>query len=138
MENNKRVIYLDNNATTPIDKSVLDAMMPFLTNEFANANSTHQFGVNAYEAVKSARVQVSQLIGAEPHEIVFTSGSTEAINLAIKDVAENYQLKGKHIVTVSTEHSAVLDTCRYLVSKGFEVTYLSVKSNLSDSFMSIR
>lgn len=77
MENNKRVISLDNNATTPIDKSVLDAMMPFLTNEFANANSTHQFGVNAYEAVKSARVQVSQLIGAEPHEIVFTSGSTE-------------------------------------------------------------
>lgn len=127
MENNKRVIYLDNNATTPIDKSVLDAMMPFLTNEFANANSTHQFGVNAYEAVKSARVQVSQLIGAEPHEIVFTSGSTEAINLAIKGVAENYQLKGKHIVTVSTEHSAVLDTCQYLVSKGFEVTYLSVK-----------
>jgi len=124
-----QVIYLDNNATTQIDKRVLDAMMPFLTNEFANANSTHQFGVYAYEAVKSARVQVSELIGAEAHEIVFTSGSTEAINLAIKGVAENYQSKGKHIVTVSTEHSAVLDTCQYLESKGFEVTYLSVKSD---------
>jgi cysteine desulfurase len=127
MENKKQVIYLDNNATTPIDKRVLDAMMPFLTHEFANANSTHQFGVHAYEAVKSARIQVSELIGAEPHEIVFTSGSTEAINLAIKGVAENYQSKGKHIVTVSTEHSAVLDTCQYLESKGFEITYLSVK-----------
>lgn len=129
MEAKKQVIYLDNNATTQIDKRVLDAMMPFLTNEFANANSTHQFGVHAYEAVKSARVQVSELIGAEAHEIVFTSGSTEAINLAIKGVAENYQSKGKHIVTVSTEHSAVLDTCQYLETKGFEVTYLSVKSD---------
>ena len=129
MENKKQVIYLDNNATTQIDKRVLDAMMPFLTNEFANANSTHQFGVHAYEAVKAARVQVSELVGAEAHEIVFTSGSTEAINLAIKGVAENYQSKGKHIVTVSTEHSAVLDTCQYLETKGFEVTYLSVKSD---------
>lgn len=125
----KELIYLDNNATTPIDQRVLDTMMPFLTNEFANANSTHQFGVHAYEAVKSARVQVSELIGAEAHEIVFTSGSTEAINLAIKGVAENYQSKGKHIVTVSTEHSAVLDTCQYLETKGFEVTYLSVKAD---------
>lgn len=123
------VIYLDNNATTQIDKRVLDVMMPFLTNEFANANSTHQFGVHAYEAVKSARVQVAELIGAEAHEIVFTSGSTEAINLSIKGVAENYQSKGKHIVTVSTEHSAILDTCQYLETKGFEVTYLSVKSD---------
>lgn len=129
MEAKKQVIYLDNNATTQIDKRVLDAMMPFLTHEFANANSTHQFGVHAYEAVKSARVQVSELIGAEAHEIVFTSGSTEAINLAIKGVAENYNSKGKHIVTVSTEHSAVLDTCQYLERKGFEVTYLSVKSD---------
>lgn len=122
----QEVVYLDNNATTPIDPRVLDAMMPFLTNEFGNASSTHQFGIQAYEAVKSARVQVSELIGAEAHEIVFTSGATEAINLAIKGVAENYQTKGKHIVTVSTEHSAVLDTCQYLESKGFEITYLSV------------
>lgn len=129
METKKQVIYLDNNATTKIDKRILDAMMPFLTDEYANANSTHQFGVNAYEAVKSARVRVSELIGAEAYEIVFTSGSTEAINLAIKGGAENYQSKGKHIVTVSTEHSAVLDTCQYLETKGFEVTYLSVKSD---------
>lgn len=129
MEAKKQVIYLDNNATTQIDKRVLDAMMPFLTHEFANANSTHQFGVHAYEAVKSARAQVAELIGAEAHEIVFTSGSTEAINLAIKGVAENYQSKGKHIVTVSTEHSAVLDTCQYIETKGFEVTYLSVNSD---------
>lgn len=127
MEAIRQLIYLDNNATTQIDKRVLDAMMPFLTYEFANANSTHQFGVHAYEAVKSARVQVSELIGAEPHEIIFTSGATEAINLAIKGIAENYQSKGKHIVTVSTEHSAVLDTCHYLETKGFDVTYLSVK-----------
>ena len=125
----KQVIYLDNNATTQIDKRVLDEMMPFLTDEFANANSTHQFGVHAYEAVKAARVQVSEIIGAEAHEIVFTSGSTEAINLAIKGVAENYQTKGKHIVTVSTEHSAVLDTCQYLENKGFAVTYLPVKAD---------
>lgn len=129
MKKKKQLIYLDNNATTQIDKRVLDAMMPFLTNEFANANSTHQFGVHAYEAVKSARVQVAELIGAEAHEIVFTSGSTEAINLAIKGVAENYHSKGKHIVTVSTEHSAVLDTCQYLETKGFEVNFLSVKSD---------
>jgi cysteine desulfurase len=127
MDTKKQVIYLDNNATTQIDKRVLDAMMPFLTNEFANANSTHQFGVHAYEAVKAARNQVAELIGAEAHEIVFTSGATEAINLAIKGVAENYQSKGKHIITVATEHSAVLDTCRYLESRGFEVTYLGVK-----------
>jgi cysteine desulfurase len=127
MEAKKQVIYLDNNATTQMDKRVLDAMMPFLTNEYANANSTHQFGARAYEAVKVARNQVAELIGAEAHEIVFTSRATEAINLAVKGVAENYRLKGKHIVTVSTEHSAVLDTCRYLESKGFEVTYLGVK-----------
>lgn len=127
MEAKKQIIYLDNNATTPVDKRVLEIMMPFLTDEYANANSTHQFGVYAYEAVKKARLQVAQLIGAEPYEIVFTSGATEAINLAIKGVAENYQTKGKHIVTVKTEHPAVLDTCQYLESKGFEVTYLPVK-----------
>jgi len=126
MENRKLLIYLDNNATTPIDKRVLDAMMPFLTDNFANANSTHQFGVGAYEAVKNARIQVATLIGAEAHEIIFTSGSTEAINLAIKGVAENYSSKGKHILTVSTEHSAVLDTFNYLETKGYEVTYLPV------------
>jgi cysteine desulfurase len=129
MKKQKQVIYLDNNATTPIDKRVLEAMMPFFTHEFANANSTHQFGVNAYEAVKIARKQVANLIGAEPYEIVFTSGATEAINLAIKGVAENYRSKEKHIVTVSTEHAAVLDTCKYLETKGCAVPYLSVNSD---------
>ena len=121
------VIYLDNNATTCIDKRVLDAMLPFLTHEYANASSTHLFGVKANEAVKQSRTRVADLIGAEAHEIIFTSGATEAINLAIKGVAESYQAKGKHIVTVATEHSAVLDTCRFLETKGFEVTYLTVK-----------
>jgi cysteine desulfurase len=122
----KKQIYLDNNATTQIDKRVLDAMMPFLTNEFANANSTHLFGVKAHEAVKAARIQVADLIGADAHEIIFTSGSTESINLAIKGVAQNYSSRGKHILTVATEHSAVLDTCKYLETIGYEITYLPV------------
>jgi cysteine desulfurase len=123
------IIYLDNNATTPIDKRVLDAMLPFLTENFANANSTHHFGFTASEAVKKARIQVADLIGAEQNEIIFTSGSTEAINIALKGIAETYSAKGKHIVTVSTEHYAVLDTCKHLESKGYEVTYLQVSKD---------
>jgi cysteine desulfurase len=123
----RQVIYLDHNATTPIDPRVLEAMMPYLTHEFANAASTHLFGVTAHEAVKQARKQVADLIGADTNEIIFTSGATEAINLAIKGVAEQYATKGKHIVTVTTEHSAVLDTCKYLETKGYEVTYLPVQ-----------
>lgn len=126
-------IYFDNNATTPIDKRVLDAMLPFLTDNFANASSTHHFGLQANEAVKNARVQVADLIGAEENEIIFTSGSTEAINIALKGVAENYSAVGNHIVTVSTEHYAVLDTCKHLESKEYEVTYLPVsKEGLID------
>jgi cysteine desulfurase len=124
----KRIIYLDNNATTPVDPRVLEVMMPYFTTNFANASSTHKFGLEAHNAVKKARKQVADLIGAEPYEIIFTSGATEAINMAMQGVAENYSGKGKHIITVSTEHPAVLDTCRYLEGKGFEVSYLGVDS----------
>jgi cysteine desulfurase len=129
MQSIGEIIYLDNNATTPIDKRVLEAMMPYLTNEYANANSTHIFGLKASEAVKESRKQVAELLGAQPHEIVFTSGATEAINLAIKGISENFNNEGKHIITVCTEHSAVLDTCKYIESKGFDVTYLPVKED---------
>lgn len=121
------MIYLDNNATTRLDPRVLEAMMPFLTDEYANAASTHPFGLRAHEAVKLARQQVSQLIGCEPQELIFTSGATEAINLAMKGVVESYTGRGKHIVTVQTEHSAVLDVCHYLETQGCEVTYLPVQ-----------
>lgn len=120
------LIYFDNNATTPIDKRVLDAMFPYLTYNFANASSTHHFGLKVKEVVKNARVQVADLIGAEGNEIIFTSGSTEAINIALKGVAESYSSKGKHIVTVSTEHYAVLETCKHLETQGYEITYLPV------------
>lgn len=123
------MIYLDNNATTRIDPRVLEAMMPFLTDNFANAASTHPFGVSASEAVKVARQQVADLLDCETHELVFTSGATEAINLAIKGVAENYSHRGKHIITVQTEHKAVLDVCGYLETRGYEVTYLPVQAN---------
>lgn len=122
-------IYLDNSATTPIDTRVLDAMLPFLKENFANPSSTHYFGATINDAVKSARTQVADLIGADDKEIIFTSGSTEAINIALKGVAQSYSHKGKHIITVSTEHKAVLDTCKFLESRGYEVTYLSVQQN---------
>lgn len=121
------MIYLDNNATTKLDPRVLDAMMPFLTDNFANAASTHPFGVSASEAVKQARQQLADLLGCETHELVFTSGATEAINLAIKGVADAYSSKGKHIITVQTEHKAVLDVCAYLETRGYAVTYLPVQ-----------
>lgn len=122
-------IYFDNNATTKIDPHVLEAMMPFFTENYANAASTHSFGVKAYEAVKNSRRQLSALIGCEANEIIFTSGATEAINLAIKGMAEINKGKGKHIVTVLTEHPAVLDTCRFLESIGYEITLLPVESD---------
>lgn len=104
-------------------------MLPFLKQNFANPNSTHYFGRTINEAVRSARTQVAHLIGADDKEIIFTSGSTEAINIALKGIAENYSDKGKHIITVSTEHKAVLDTCKFLESRGYEVTYLRVQQN---------
>lgn len=123
----KSPIYLDYNATTPVDKRVIDKLLPYFTYTFGNASSrTHAFGWIAEDAVKIAREQVAKLIHCIDQEIVFTSGATEAINLAIKGIWENYQTKGKHIITVKTEHKAVLDSCRVLEAKGAEVTYLSV------------
>jgi len=124
-----KISYIDYNATTPTDPRVLDAMLPFLKENFANPSSTHFFGQSINEKVKQAREQIADFINAESNELIFTSGATEAINIAIKGVAESYSSKGKHIITVSTEHKAVLDTCKDLERKGFEVTYLPVQSN---------
>lgn len=123
------LIYLDNNATTKLDPRVLEAIMPFLTDQFGNAASNHDFGVAINQHVKNSRGMIAEIIGSESNEIIFTSGATEAINLAIKGVGEQYQEKGKHIITVQTEHPAVLDTCKYLETKGFEVSYLPVKQD---------
>jgi len=123
-------IYLDNNATTPVDERVLETMLPFYTKYFGNAAShTHSFGWQAEEAVDIAREQVAQLINAQPSEIVFTSGATESDNLALKGIFEMYAAKGKHIITVKTEHKAVLDSCKHLEKLGAEITYLDVNSD---------
>ncbi|MCC6689944.1 MAG: cysteine desulfurase [Bacteroidia bacterium] len=122
-----QLIYLDYNSTTPIDKRVLETMLPYFSDKYGNAASrTHVLGWIAEEAVKVAREQTAQLINCSEQEIIFTSGATEAINLAIKGVFESYVSKGKHIVTVATEHKAVLDTCKALEKKGAEVTYVPV------------
>ena len=123
------ITYLDYNATTPIDPRVLEAMLPFLKDNFANPSSTHHFGQRMNEKIKQVREQIADFISAEANELIFTSGATEAINIAIKGVAESYSGKGRHIITVSTEHKAVLDTCQDLERKGFEITYLPVQSN---------
>ncbi|MFT7678447.1 MAG: cysteine desulfurase [Planctomycetota bacterium] len=121
----KTPVYLDYQATTPVDQRVFDKMAPYFLENFGNAASrNHAFGWSAEEAVTKAREHCAALIGASPKEIVFTSGSTEGINLAIKGVAEMYGSKGKHIITSQAEHKAVLDTCKHLEKQGFEVTYL--------------
>src|SRR5687768_1148035 len=126
----KLPIYMDNHATTPLDPRVLDAMMPYLTDKFGNAASrNHQFGWDAEEAVEEARKQVAALIGADPREIVFTSGATESDNLAVKGVAHMYREKGDHIITAVTEHKAILDACKHLEKDGFHITFLPVSNN---------
>jgi cysteine desulfurase len=126
----KLPVYLDYNATTPCDPRVLEAMIPYFTAHFGNAASrNHSYGWSAEEAVDVAREQVARLIGADKTEIVFTSGATESVNLAIKGVFETYGSKGNHIITTETEHKAVLDTCKHLEKQGAAVTYLPVDHN---------
>lgn len=122
----QQTIYLDNNATTQLDQRVLDVMLPYFTTAYANASSSHLAGLTIHEAVENAVWQTANLIGANPEEIIFTSGATESINLAIKGFSNQNK---KHIVTVSTEHKAVLDTCQFMESIGFEVSYLPVDSD---------
>src|ERR1700682_2152426 len=123
-------IYMDYSATTPVDPRVVDKMIPYLREQFGNpASRSHSYGWGAERAVEEAREQVAALVNADPREIIWTSGATESNNLAIKGAAHFYKSKGKHVVTVKTEHKAVLDTCRELEREGFEGTYLDVKSD---------
>ena len=123
-------VYLDYSATTPIDPRVAEAMIPFLTEKFGNpASRSHSFGWVAEEAVENARTEVARLVNCDPKEIVWTSGATESNNLAIKGAAQFYKTRGRHLITVKTEHKAVLDTMRELERQGFEVTYLDVQDN---------
>ncbi|WP_233848426.1 IscS subfamily cysteine desulfurase [Paraburkholderia sp. HD33-4] len=123
-------IYMDYSATTPIDPRVVDKMIPYLREQFGNpASRSHAYGWTAERAVEEAREQVAALVNADPREIIWTSGATESDNLALKGAAHFYKSKGKHIITVKTEHKAVLDTCRELEREGFEVTYLDVRDD---------
>lgn len=123
-------MYLDMQATTPLDPRVVDKMLPFMTEQYGNPHSrTHLYGWEAEDAVEVARAQVARSIGADPKEIIFTSGATESNNLAVKGVAQFYKDKKNHVITTQTDHKCVLDSCRYLQQRGFEVTYLPVEKN---------
>jgi len=125
-----RAAYLDGQATTPIDPRVLDKMMPYMVGQYGNAHSrTHMYGWEADKAVEAARAEVASLIGAGPREIIFTSGATEANNIAIKGVGRFYKKRKTHVITTQTEHKCVLDSCRALEQEGLEVTYLPVRNN---------
>jgi cysteine desulfurase len=129
MNNNNLPNYLDNASTTKVDQRVLDAMLPYFTEIYGNASSSHSFGKMAKKAIEKSRSQVATLINSNDSEIIFTSGATESINLALKGYVESNYDKGNHIITVKTEHKAVLSTCEYLETKGIEVTYLDVDSD---------
>ena len=123
-------IYMDYSATTPVDPRVAEKMIPYLTSQFGNpASRSHPYGWDAEAAVENAREEVAKLVNCDPREIIWTSGATEGDNLAIKGAAHFYKEKGKHVITVKTEHKAVLDTCRELEREGFEVTYLQPQPN---------
>lgn len=134
----KKVEYWDNAATTKVDKRVLDTMMPYFTELFGNASSSHQFGQLSKVAIEKARAQVASLINSETDEIIFTSGATESINLALKGFVEFNYHRGNHIITVKTEHKAVIATCEFLEQRGIEVTYLDVDRNGLISLESLR
>jgi cysteine desulfurase len=121
-------IYMDHSATTPLDPQVLQAMLPFFVEKFGNASSLHSFGLEAKEALEDSRERVAKLLGADPEEIVFTSGGTESDNLALKGTARRNRELGRHIITTQMEHPAILETCRKLEKEGYEVTYLPVTS----------
>lgn len=130
MDEGTRPIYLDMQATTPTDPRVLDAMLPYFTGLYGNPHSrTHAYGWETEKATEEARVHIARLIGADPKEIIFTSGATESNNMSIKGVARFYKNNKKHIITCQTEHKCVLDSCRHLEGEGFEVTYLPVQQN---------
>ncbi|RVD81663.1 uncharacterized protein DFL_009515 [Arthrobotrys flagrans] len=130
MDQGSRPIYLDMQATTPTDPRVLDAMLPYMTGQYGNPHSrTHAYGWETDKAVEEARAHVASLIGADPKEIIFTSGATESNNMSVKGVARFYKGKKKHIITTQTEHKCVLDSCRHLQDEGFEITYLPVRNN---------
>ncbi len=125
----RQIIYLDNNSTTQIDQRVLEALMPFFKDNYSNASSNYHFSKDSHKAINKAKECVSQYINCDPNEIVFTSGATESLNFALKGLALNPSNKKKHLITCSTEHKAVLETCHYLESVGFEVDYLPVNND---------